>query len=147
MRSIPAAAEPDTGPPEPLLAVDAVSVDFTTPDGTVAAVRDVDFRVMRGERLGVLGESGCGKSQLFLALLGLLAPNGRASGHARFAGEDLLGLPATALRRLRGNRIAMVFQDPMTALNPYLTIGTQLTEVLTVHQGIAADAARRQAAA
>jgi oligopeptide transport system ATP-binding protein len=147
MRSTRTAAEPNTGLPAPLLAVEGLCVDFTTPDGTVAAVRDVAFQVMRGERLGVLGESGCGKSQLFLALLGLLASNGRARGHARFAGEDLLSLPASALRRLRGNRIAMVFQDPVTALNPYLTIGTQLTEVLTVHRGIAADAARRQAAA
>ncbi|MBI3514444.1 MAG: ABC transporter ATP-binding protein [Proteobacteria bacterium] len=131
----------------PVLTVDALSVDFATPDGTVAAVREVDFELMSGERLGVLGESGCGKSQLFLALLGLLAPNGRARGHARFAGQDLLALPAAALRRLRGNRIAMVFQDPMTALNPYLTIGTQLTEVLTVHRGLGSSAARQDAAA
>ena len=146
MRSIPTTAEPAAAPHAPLLAVDGLSVDFATPDGTVAAVRDAAFHVMRGERLGVLGESGCGKSQLFLALLGLLASNGRARGHAWFAGLDLVVAPASALRRLRGNRIAMVFQDPMAALNPYLTIGAQLTEVLTVHQGVAAGAARHQAA-
>src|SRR5262245_26666708 len=119
----------------PLLAVEQLGVDFATPDGTIAAVRDVDFVVMPGERLGILGESGCGKSQLCLALLGLLAPNGRARGHAWFAEQDLVSLPAPALRRLRGNRIAMVFQDPMTALNPYVSVGSQLTEVLTVHRG------------
>jgi oligopeptide transport system ATP-binding protein len=131
----------------PLLEVAALRVDFTTPDGPVAAVRDVAFQVRTGDRLGVLGESGSGKSQLFLALLGLLAPNGRASGQARFAGQDLLALPVPALRRLRGNRIAMVFQDPMTALNPYLRIATQLTEVLVLHRGFEAAAARRAAAA
>ncbi len=130
----------------PLLAVDGLGVDFATPDGTVAAVRDVAFELGREERLGVLGESGCGKTQLCLALLGLLAPNGRARGHARFAGEDLLALPPAALRRLRGNRIAMVFQDPMTALNPYLTIGSQFAEVLTVHRGANTAAARHAAA-
>jgi len=147
MRSTPAIAEPSDGSPAPLLAVDGLSVDFATPDGTVAAVRDVSFRVMRGERLGVLGESGCGKSQLFLALLGLLASNGRASGRAWFAGQELIALPPPALRQLRGDRVALIFQDPMTALNPYLTIGTQLTEVLTFHRGVAPGAARRQAAA
>jgi oligopeptide/dipeptide ABC transporter ATP-binding protein len=143
MRSIPATADTIA----PVLAVDGLGVDFATPDGNVAAVRDVALAVAPGERLGVLGESGCGKSQLFLALLGLLAPNGRARGHAWFAGEDLLALPPAALRGVRGNRIAMVFQDPMTALNPYLGIGTQLTEVLTLHRDIAGAAARRAAAA
>jgi oligopeptide transport system ATP-binding protein len=143
MRSTRATA--DTS--EPLLAVDGVSVDFATSDGTVAAVRDVAFSLMPAERLGVLGESGCGKSQLFLALLGLLASNGRATGSARFAGRDLLALSPPELRRLRGNRIAMIFQDPMTALNPYLRVGTQLTEVLAIHRGLAAGAARREAAA
>src|SRR5262249_24964505 len=130
----------------PVLAIDGLSVDFATPDGTVAAVRDVALELAPGERLGVLGESGCGKSQLFLALLGLLAPNGRARGHAWFDGRALLTLPPEALRRLRGNRIAMVFQDPMTALNPYLSIGTQLIEVLTLHRDLAGAAARRAAA-
>jgi len=141
MRSTRATAEP------PLLDVADLRVDFATPDGPVAAVRDVAFQVMPGDRLGVLGESGSGKSQLFLALLGLLAPNGRAIGRARFAGQDLLALPAAALRRLCGDRIAMVFQDPMTALNPYLRIATQLTEVLTLHRGLDGVSARRAAAA
>jgi len=146
MRSTRATAEPSVGAAAPLLAVDALSVAFATADGAVAAVRDASFDLMPGERLGVLGESGCGKTQLCLALLGLLAPNGRVSGRAWFAGQDLLALPAPALRRLRGNRIAMVFQDPMTALNPYLSVGTQLAEVLTLHRGLDGGAARRHAA-
>jgi len=147
MRSIPATAEPTAAGAVPVLDVADLRVDFATPDGPVAAVRGVAFQVIKGDRLGVLGESGSGKSQLCLALLGLLAPNGRASGRARFGGHDLLDLPAPALRRLSGNRIAMVFQDPMTALNPYLRIGRQLTEVLEVHRGVGAAAARQAAAA
>ena len=147
MPSIRATAEMPDAQAAPLLDVAELRVDFATPDGMVAAVRDVGFRVMPGDRLGVLGESGSGKSQLFLALLGLLAPNGRASGHAWFEGADLLALPAPALRRLRGRRIAMVFQDPMTALNPYLRIATQLVEVLTTQRDVAPPAARQAAAA
>jgi oligopeptide transport system ATP-binding protein len=147
MRSTPVIADPAAAATEPVLDVTGLSVDFATPDGPVAAVRDVAFQVMNGDRLGVLGESGSGKSQLCLALLGLLAPNGRAGGHAWFGDQDLLALPAPALRRLRGNRIAMVFQDPMTALNPYLRIGTQLTEGLEVHRGTGGIAARRAASA
>ncbi|MEJ0070013.1 MAG: ABC transporter ATP-binding protein [Pseudomonadota bacterium] len=130
----------------PVLDVTDLRVGFATPDGAVAAVRDVAFRLMPGERLGVLGESGSGKSQLFLALLGLLAPNGHATGRALFGGRNLLALGPADLRCLRGNRIAMIFQDPMTALNPYLRIGLQLTEVLAQHRGLDATAARRGAA-
>ena len=147
MRSTRTTADSAIGAAAPLLAVERLSVAFATPDGPVAAVRDASFDVLPGERLGVLGESGCGKTQLCLALLGLLAPNGRAGGRAWFAGQDLLALAPPALRRLRGDRIAMIFQDPMTALNPYLTVGTQLAEVLIWHRGRDAGAARRDAAA
>jgi len=147
MRSTRMIAESPAADTAPVLDVTDLRVDFATLDGAVAAVRGVAFQVMKGDRLGVLGESGSGKSQLFLALLGLLAPNGRATGRALFGAEDLLAMPAQALRRLRGDRIAIVFQDPMTALNPYLRIGRQLTEVLEIHRAVGGGAARQAAAA
>ncbi len=130
-----------------LLALRDLCVRFDTPDGVVAAVSDVALSIAPGERWGVLGESGSGKSQLFLGALGLLASNGRASGEARFEGANLLALPPRALRRVRGGRIAMIFQDPMTALNPYLTIATQLIEPLALHRKVHGGAARDAAAA
>jgi oligopeptide transport system ATP-binding protein len=130
-----------------LLAVEDLSVRFTTPDGIVPAVERVSLAIEPGERIGIVGESGSGKSQLFLALLGLLARNGRATGRALFAGRDLLALPNAALNAIRGSDIAMVFQNPMSCLNPYLTIGTQLAEVLTTHKGASEAEARRRSAA
>ena len=127
-----------------LLAVDGLTVTFDTPDGPVRAVDGLSFALARGGTLGLVGESGSGKSQAMLALLGLLAASGRATGSARFDGIELLGLAPHALDDLRGARIAMVFQDPMTSLNPYLTIATQMTEVLARHEGASrADARRR----
>jgi oligopeptide transport system ATP-binding protein len=133
--------------PDRLLTLEDFNVAFATHDGTVAAVSDVGLTVRRGERLGVLGESGSGKSHLFLGVLGLLANNGRASGVARFDGQDLVTLAPRALRQVRGRRIAMIFQDPMTALNPYLTIAAQLTETLGLHRGLHGAAAHDAAAA
>jgi oligopeptide transport system ATP-binding protein len=130
-----------------LLQVDNLSVRFTTPEGDVPAVNDLSFTVAPGEVLGVVGESGAGKSQVFLAVMGVLASNGAASGRVRFRGEDLLGLPTAELNRIRGGKIAMVFQDPMTSLNPYLRVGRQLTEVLVAHEGLGESAARRRAVA
>ncbi|MGI9330518.1 MAG: ABC transporter ATP-binding protein [Gammaproteobacteria bacterium] len=127
---------------EPLLEVTGLGVRFGTPDGEVAAVRDLSFEVSAGECLGIVGESGSGKSQSVLSLLGLLADNGRASGSARFGGCDLLALPARELAAVRGAQIAMVFQDPMTALNPYLSIGSQMNLVLRRHEKLSARAAR-----
>jgi oligopeptide transport system ATP-binding protein len=130
-----------------LLEVEDLSVRFTTPDGIVPAVRGVALTIAAGERIGLVGESGSGKSQLFLAMLGLLARNGEATGGARFQGRDLLAMPRAALNAIRGSDIAMIFQNPMSCLNPYLTIGRQLTEVLTAHRHMAEAEAERRAAA
>jgi oligopeptide transport system ATP-binding protein len=131
----------------PLLQVENLGVAFNTDDGLVPAVRDVSFTLTRGQCLGVVGESGSGKSQTFLAALGLLAGNGRASGRALFEGQDLLALPPPALRRLRGDRLAMIFQDSTVSLTPHMRVGDQLAEVLTVHRGLGAAAARAEAVA
>ncbi len=128
-----------------ILEIAGLTTRFSTPDGEVAAVSDVDLALAEGETVGVVGESGSGKSQLFLSVLGLLARNGQATGSARFRGQELIGLAARELRRLRGRRLAMIFQDPMTALNPHLTVGRQLTEVLAIHHGLGARAARTRA--
>jgi oligopeptide transport system ATP-binding protein len=120
----------------PLLAVVGLETRFTTPDGTVNAVNSVSFTVNKGETVGIVGESGSGKSQVLMSIMGLLPQNGRATGSVKFAGREILGLPRDALNEIRGTRIAMIFQDPMTALNPYLTVGRQLTEVLTFHQNM-----------
>jgi len=128
-----------------LLDVHDLSVRFRTEGGEVSAVNGIGFALERGQTLGIVGESGAGKSQSMLALMGLLAANGRAGGRALFAGQNLLALPATALNRIRGNRIAMIFQDPMTSLNPYLTVERQMTEVLELHKRMSRAAARRAA--
>jgi len=113
----------------------------------VEAVRGVNLQVQPGETLAVVGESGAGKSQLLHAVMGLLPRNALATGSVQFAGTQLLGQPAALLNRYRGSRIAMIFQDPMTSLNPLLTIGQQLTEVLTTHQHLKTPAARTKAIA
>jgi len=125
-----------------LIEVNKLSVRFQTPDGLLTAVNDISFSLNRGQTLGIVGESGSGKSQTVLAMMGLLAINGSASGQALFDGQDLLSLPAPELNRIRGNRVAMIFQDPMTSLNPYLTVERQMTEVLEFHKGMTRAAAR-----
>ncbi|MDE0344928.1 MAG: ATP-binding cassette domain-containing protein, partial [Boseongicola sp.] len=120
-----------------------LSVTFDAPDGAVEAVKDVSFRIGRGECLGVVGESGAGKSQIFLAAMGLLASNGRTSGSIRFGGRELLDLTPREANRVRGAELAMIFQDPLTALTPHLTISQQMGEVLSTHRGITGAAAER----
>jgi len=122
-------------PALPLLAVRELSVRFQTDSGPVEAVRELSFTLAQGEALALVGESGSGKTQSAMALLGLLADNGRAAGKAWLSGTSLLDMPEAELRRIRGARIGVVFQDPMTALNPYLTLERQLTETLCLHRG------------
>jgi len=130
-----------------LLEVDNLNTRFDTPDGEVKAVNDVSFAIAEGETVGVVGESGSGKSQAFLSVMGLLAANGRATGSARFRGAELIGMTPHQLNRIRGSRIAMIFQDAMTSLNPYLRISRQMTEVLVTHRGMGESEARKAAVA
>jgi len=132
-------------PATKVLEVKDLSVQFRTNDGAVYAVNHVDFELGRGQTLGIVGESGSGKSQTVLAMMGLLARNGSASGQVLHHGRNLLGLSPTALNAIRGDRIAMIFQDPMTSLNPYLTVERQMTEVLELHRGMGRRAARLRA--
>jgi ABC-type dipeptide/oligopeptide/nickel transport system ATPase component len=129
------------------LSVRDLTVRLGPSGGGPALVDGVSFDLQAGEVLGIAGASGCGKTQLLLALLGLAPAGATVRGAARLAGTDLLALSQRERARLRGDRMAMVFQDPMTALNPYLTVGTQLTEVLRVHRRFARTAARDAAAA
>ncbi|HUF01861.1 MAG TPA: ABC transporter ATP-binding protein [Gaiellaceae bacterium] len=132
---------------EPLLRVEDLRVHFWTTRGTVYAVNGVSFEIGAGETLGIVGESGCGKSVTSLALLGILARAARvASGRALFAGRDLLALSDDELRKIRGKEIAMIFQDPMSSLNPVLTIGRQIREALETHFDMDRDHADRRAA-
>lgn len=128
-----------------LLEIKGLDVRFDTPEGEVHAVRGVDFTLEPGEGLAIVGESGSGKSQAMLAILGLLAENGSASGQALFKGQDLLAMRPQELNRHRGRDIAMVFQDPMTSLNPYLSIERQMIEVAMHHQGLGRREARTHA--
>ncbi|MFL6601152.1 MAG: dipeptide ABC transporter ATP-binding protein [Steroidobacteraceae bacterium] len=122
-----------------------LNVTFATAAGDVHAVRNLSLGVAPGECLGVVGESGAGKSQAFLAALGLLPPNGRASGHARLGPLDLIGMPQADLDRIRGARIGLVFQDPMTSLTPHIRIGDQIAEPIVRHAGISSQDASSRA--
>ena len=131
-----------------LLEINNLSTYFFTQDGVVKAVDDISYELQEGEVLGVVGESGCGKSVHALSIMRLVpTPPGRTvAGEVIFEGEDLLNMDDAEMRNIRGNRIAMVFQEPMTSLNPVLTIGRQLTETLELHQGMSGQQARNRAA-
>jgi oligopeptide/dipeptide ABC transporter ATP-binding protein len=132
---------------EPLLSVEDLKVEFWTSRGTVFAVNGITFDVAPGETLGIVGESGCGKSVTSLALLGILSRAGRVtSGTAIFDDRDLLQLSDDALRKIRGRDIAMIFQDPMTSLNPVLTVGRQIREALETHFDLGKKEANERAA-
>src|ERR1700712_23399 len=122
-----------TGSEDVLLTVDDLNVSFGTGDGRVRAVRGVSYEVRRGETLGIVGESGSGKSVTSLAVMGLLAKNARITGSVKFRGAELLGAKDKAMSAVRGKRIAMIFQDPMTSLDPVYKIGVQIMETLRVH--------------
>ena len=131
---------------EPLLSVRNLRVEFPTRRGTLVAVDDLSFDIAPGEILGVVGESGAGKSLTGMAIIGLLEPPGRiASGEIRLEGERIDTLPADAMRRIRGKRIGAIFQDPLTSLNPLFTIGEQLVETILTHLDLNERQARSRA--
>ena len=130
-----------------VLKVENLDVTFALRQSQVKAVSDLSFSLTAGETLAVVGESGSGKSQAFLAIMGLLAQNGRATGRALLGDVDLINMPAGRLDAYRGRDIAMIFQDPMTSLNPSLRVRTQLSEVLVRHQGVEKQQAARDAVA
>jgi ABC-type dipeptide/oligopeptide/nickel transport system ATPase component len=121
---------------EKILEVKDLVVEFRTDRGTVKAVNGVNFDVYKGKTIGIVGESGSGKSVTALAIMGLIPnPPGRvASGQILFNGKSLVNMPAGEMRKIRGNKIAMIFQEPMTSLNPVFTIGNQIEEVIELHQ-------------
>lgn len=127
-----------------LLSVENLSIEFQTPDGVVKAVNDVSFSIGSGETVALVGESGSGKSQIALSILGLLAGNATATGKVMYQGQDLLAMTPAQLNRVRAKEIAMIFQDPMTSLNPYMTIERQLNESLEEHEGLRGGAARKR---
>ena len=133
-------------PVTPLLSVQNLQTHFATPGGVVRAVDGVSFDVGAGETVAIVGESGCGKSVTSMSILRLIQePPGRIGGRILFEGTDLLKLPEPAMRRLRGNTISMIFQEPMTSLNPVLTIGRQIGESVRLHEGANASQAEARA--
>jgi oligopeptide/dipeptide ABC transporter ATP-binding protein len=136
---------PGLGAGEELLAVRDLTVTFPTADGDVHAVRGVDYTLRRGEVLGIVGESGSGKSVSSLAVMGLLPKTARIKGSITFQGEELLGLSERQLMKVRGKKVAMIFQDPMTSLNPVYKIGFQVAEAVLAHNDIPKEQARRRA--
>jgi peptide/nickel transport system ATP-binding protein len=131
----------------PLLDVANLHVRLPTNRGRASAVRDVSFSLDAGPTLGIVGESGCGKTITVMALMGLLPENAQVSGSIRFEGQELIGKSDREMCRIRGDRIGMIFQEPMTALNPVHTVGRQVAEPLRLHRGLAAGAARKEAIA
>ncbi|TXH62490.1 MAG: ABC transporter ATP-binding protein, partial [Burkholderiaceae bacterium] len=129
----------------PLLELRDLRVVLPTARGPAAALRGVSFTMARGEKLGLIGESGCGKSLSALAIMGLLPEGARIEGSIRLNGAELVGLADDAMARLRGDRVAMIFQEPMTALNPLHTVGAQVAEPLRLHRGLDRSAARAEA--
>jgi len=130
---------------EPVFTLKNFDVRFAVPEGEVHAVHGVGFDVREGECLGVVGESGAGKSQMFLGALGLLARNGRATGSVSYRDNEILGLPERRLNSIRGAKISMIFQDPLTSLTPHMRVGAQITEALRAHQKVGQTEAERRA--
>ena len=140
-------ASGSTASPPPLLSVQGLGVEFRTRRGVARVLDDVGFELHRGQTLGVVGESGCGKSVTALAVMRLISqPPGRITGgQVRFDGRDLLQLSESEMRRVRGNRISMIFQEPMTSLNPAYTVGDQIAEAVRLHEGLSKAASLARA--
>ncbi len=132
----------ETNQMTPVLTVNDLKVTFQTPDGTVEAVKGISFDVKKGETLAIVGESGSGKSQTMMGIMGLLAKNGSVSGEAVYGGTNLVGQPLSTLNKVRGSKITMIFQEPMTSLDPLYRIGRQIAEPLIHHRGLSKSAAR-----
>jgi len=145
MRLIRVSAEAMPNGAAGILQIRGLTVGYRTPQGAVSAVDGVDLDIAAGECLGIVGESGSGKTQLLMSILGLLPPQARLGGSIRYRGTELLHLRASALNRIRSARIAMIFQDPMTSLNPYLRVLGQLSEVARLHCGLSRKAAEARA--
>nr|WP_081858378.1 ABC transporter ATP-binding protein [Pseudorhizobium pelagicum] len=124
-----------------LLEVRDLGVSFATKEGRAQVVTGLNYSIGEGETLGIVGESGCGKTMTSLSLMGLVPPGGRVTGEIRFGGRNLVDQSARDWRSLRGRDIAMIFQEPMTAMNPVMTVGRQIAEVLTVHEGLSTASA------
>lgn len=128
-----------------LLSIKDLNIRFRTGDGDVFAVNDVSFDLNPGEKVALVGESGSGKSQIALSIMGLLAKNADVDGEVSFEGQNLLTASNDALNQIRAKKIAMIFQDPMSALNPYMKVGRQLAEIAELHEGLSRSAARARA--
>src|SRR6478609_6736743 len=128
-----------------LLEITDLDIRFDTADGEVHAVKKASLAIEPGQCLGVVGESGSGKSQLFLGAFGLLASNGRATGSVKFRGEEILGATPRRLNALRGSAVTMIFQDPLTALTPHMTVGNQIIESLVLHRRMGRGEAEKRA--
>ncbi|MEM9373024.1 MAG: ATP-binding cassette domain-containing protein, partial [Planctomycetota bacterium] len=128
---------------DPILKVRNLKIGFDTPDGVVEAVKGTSFDVSAGECLGIVGESGSGKSQTVLTAMGLLAENGHATGEILFDGVDMLTAPARTMQDIRGDKMSMIFQNPLTSLTPHMTVGAQMREVLSLHKGLKGAAANK----
>ncbi|MFC3999486.1 dipeptide ABC transporter ATP-binding protein [Nocardiopsis sediminis] len=141
----PGGAAPGSERDDVVLELDGLDVAFPTDDGRLHAVRGVSYRVHRGEALGIVGESGSGKSVTSLAVMGLLPKTAEVTGSARVLGQEMVGLPDDRISRIRGNTIAMIFQDPLTSLNPVYTVGRQIAEAVRAHRAVGERAARERA--
>jgi oligopeptide/dipeptide ABC transporter ATP-binding protein len=131
--------------PDALLVVDNLSVSFPTDDGVVRAVRGISYTVKSGQSMGIVGESGSGKSVSSMAVMGLLPKNARITGSIRFRGQELIGLDEAGYAKVRGNKVAMIFQDPLTSLNPVYSIGFQIAEAILAHNDISKEEAIKRA--
>lgn len=144
--SLPSPRLAGDGGPDPVLSVRGLRTDFVTALGAVHAVRDVSFDLRKGQRLAIVGESGSGKSAMAMSLMGLVPPPGRVvGGSVKLNGKEIVGLDDAGISKVRGRDIALIFQDPMAALDPLKTIGSQFVETIRVHQDVSVKVARRMA--